>query len=427
MRRGRSILLAGLLTGSTFHAFASQVTLIEIEGTIGPATAEYVGRAINRTVAQNAECLIIRLDTPGGLLESTKQIVQKFYAAARPVVVYVAPSGATATSAGCFITLASDVAAMAPNTSIGAAHPVMIGGTTGSNEKPDETMKEKLENFASSYIESIAAKRNRNVEWAKDAVRKSASITEEKALESKVVEIIAKDMPDLLRQLDGRSAHERVLKTASAEIVKIPMSAREKTFQLLWRPEVMFILMLVAIYGIIGELSNPGVILPGVVGALALILVLYMGAVLPINIAGVALILLAITLFIIDIFAPTHGVLTAGGIIGFLLGSFMLFDSGQPGFGLSWKIILPASVVTAGFFIFVFGAGLRSQFLPIKAGAETMIGQTVTALTRIDANTGRVFIEGENWNALSDTAIEPGQPVEIVGIRGLTLKVKPKT
>src|SRR5437762_1035275 len=189
MRRGRSILMAWLLTGAAVHGLASQVTLIEIEGTIGPATAEYVARAINRTAAQNAECLIIRLDTPGGLLESTKQIVQKFYAADRPVVVYVAPSGATATSAGCFITLAADVAAMAPNTSIGAAHPVMIG-SSGSSEKPDDTMKEKLENFASSYIESIAAKHHRNIEWAKDAVRKSASFTDDKARELKVIEII---------------------------------------------------------------------------------------------------------------------------------------------------------------------------------------------------------------------------------------------
>src|SRR5439155_4364203 len=279
------------------------------------------------------------------------------------------------------ITLAADVAAMAPNTSIGAAHPVMIGAS-GSNEKPDDTMKEKLENFASSYIESIAAKRHRNIEWAKDAVRKSASITDDKARELKVIEIIAKDVPDLLRQLDGQSIHERLLKTASAEVVKIPMSAREKTFQLLCRPEVMFILMLIAIYGIIVELSNPGVILPGVVGALALILALYMGAVLPINIAGVALILLAIGLFIVDVFAPTHGVLTAGGIIAFLLGSFMLFDSGESGLRLSWKIILPATVVTAAFFIFVIGAGLRAQLLPVKAGAQTMIGKTVTALTR---------------------------------------------
>lgn len=398
---------------------------MEIDGTIGPATAEYVARGINRTASQNAECLIIQLDTPGGLLESTRKIVQQFYASQKPVVIYVVPAGAGAISAGCFITLASDVAAMAPNTSIGAAHPVSIGGG-GDTQKPDEVMKEKLENFAASYIETIAQKRNRNVEWAKEAVRKSASITAEKARELKVVEIIAKDLPDLMRQLDGRTAHERVLKTASANIVKIPMSSREKIFQLFWRPEVMFVLMLMAIYGIIGELSTPGAILPGVVGAIALILVLYMGAVLPINIAGVALIIVAIGLFITDVFATTHGVLTAGGIIAFLLGSFMLFDTGEPALRLSWKFILPGTLLTAGFFGFVIAAGLRAQLLPVKAGAETMIGKTVPALTRIDAEAGRVFVDGEYWNALSDVAVDPGQPVEIVAIRGLTLKVKPK-
>ena len=186
------------------------------------------------------------------------------------------------------------------------------------------------------------------------------------------------------------------------------------------------ILMLMAIYGIIGELSTPGAILPGVVGAIALILVLYMGAVLPINIAGVALIVVAIGLFITDVFATTHGVLTAGGIIAFLLGSFMLFDTGEPAFRLSWKFILPGTLLTAGFFIFLIAAGLRAQFLPVKAGPETMIGKTVTALTRIDAQAGRVFVDGEYWNALSDVTIEAGQPVEIVAIRGLTLKVKPK-
>jgi membrane-bound serine protease (ClpP class) len=422
MKTGRAIL--GLFFCPALSLFSNQVTLIDINGPIGPATAEFVSRAIARTATQNAECLIVQIDTPGGLLDSTKQIVQKFYAASKPVVVYVAPSGASATSAGCFITLASDVAAMAPNTSIGAAHPVLSGGGGGS-EKQDDVMKEKLENFASSYIEAIAQKRNRNVEWAKDAVKKSASITAEKARELKVVEIIATDLPDLLRQLDGRTVNDRALRTASAEIVKLPMSSREKLFQVLWRPEVMFILMLIAIYGIIGELSNPGVILPGVAGGIALILALYMGSILPVNIAGVALIVLAIALFIVDVFAPTHGVLTAGGIISFVLGSFMLFDTGEA-LRLSWKFIIPATVLTSAFFLFVFSAGLRAQFLPVKAGAQTMIGKTVNALTRIDADSGRVFIEGEYWNALSDVPIEPGRPVEIVGIRGLTLKVKPK-
>jgi len=342
-----------------------------------------------------------------------------------PTVVYVAPAGASATSAGCFITLAADVAAMAPNTSIGAAHPVSLGGP---GEAPaDDTMKQKVENYAVSTIEAIAAKRNRNVEWAKSSVRDSASITAEKALELKVVDLLAKDLPDLLEQLDGREVNGRALQTAGAQVSEIPMLAREKVFQLLWRPEIMFILMLVAIYGILGELSNPGAILPGVAGAIALILALYMASILPVNTAGVALLLLALGLFITDLFAPTHGVLTAGGLISFFLGALMLFDRSEPAFRLSLSLIVPATVMTAAFFLFVVGAGLRAQFLPVKVGRETMVGRTVTAATAIDAQAGRVFFEGEDWWAVSDVPVATGQAVEIVGVEGLTLKVKPKT
>jgi membrane-bound serine protease (ClpP class) len=414
-----------VLTVSLRSGQADTVELIRVNGAIGPATAGYVARALQHAAAENARCLILQLDTPGGLLDSTKEIVQTFYAAPVPTVVYVAPSGATATSAGCFVTLAADVAAMAPNTSIGAAHPVTLGG--GGEAQPDAVMKQKLENFAASYIEAIAARRKRNVEWARAAVRESASITAEQALEQKVIDLIARDVPDLLQQLDGREVNGRTLRTAGAPVVEVPMLAREKVFQALWRPEVMFILMLIAVYGIIGELSNPGAILPGVVGSIALILALYMAAILPINIAGVALIVLAIALFVTDVFAPTHGVLTAGGIISFFLGALMLFDQSVPGFRLSLAYVLPATVLTAGFFIFVVGAGLRAQLLPVKTGRETLLGRTVPALEPIGPEGGKVFVEGEYWNAVSDTAILAGQAVEIVDIRGLTLKVKPRS
>jgi membrane-bound serine protease (ClpP class) len=417
-------IFGGLLVG-VLAAPAAEVGLIRIAGPIGPATASFIARAIQVSGERQDECLILELDTPGGLLDSTKDIVQDFYASSVPVVVFVAPQGANAGSAGCFITLAADVAAMAPNTSIGAAHPVSLN-PTGGDEKPDAVMKQKLENFATSYIEAIAAKRNRNVEWAISSVRDSASITAEKALELNVIEIIAQDRTDLLKQLDGRELKEKKVRTAGATVKEIPMAAREKFFQVLWRPEVMFILMLVAIYGIIGELSNPGAIFPGVVGAIALILVLYMSAILPINIAGLALIGLAIVLFIADVFAPTHGVLTVGGIVSFLLGALMLFNQAGPGFGLPLSYIVPGVVITTAFFVFVVGAGLRAQFWPVKTGKESMIGLSTRALTRIDAGAGKVFIEGEYWNAVSDTPVEAGQAVEIAGIEGLTLKVKPK-
>jgi membrane-bound serine protease (ClpP class) len=424
MRRGLIIMWLAALGGFIPGIRAAEVGLIEINGAIGPATGGYIARAINVATTRHYVCLIIQLDTPGGLLESTKEIVQSLYASAVPTVVYVAPSGAGATSAGCFITLAADIAAMAPNTSIGAAHPVGIGG--GGTEKMDDVMKEKVENYASSFIEGIAEKRGRNVEWAKSAVVKSQSITGEKALELKVVDLIAKDVPDLLRKLDGREVQGKALKTAGAAVVPIPMAARERIFQLLWRPEVMLILMLAAIYGIIGELSSPGAILPGVVGAIALILALYMAAVLPINTAGLALIGVAILLFVIDIFAPTHGVLTFGGIIAFFLGALMLFNRADPAFRLSLAYIIPATLLTAAFFLFIVGAGLRAQLLPVRVGKETMLGKTTSAISRIEATNGKVFVEGEYWNAVSDVPIEPSQPVEIVGINGLTLKVKPK-
>ncbi len=426
MKRWVSTMVTALILGSAQGTQAAKVGLIKIDGAIGPATASYISRAIDLAGERQDECLIIQLDTPGGLLDSTKVIVQKFLASTVPVVVYVAPPGAHAGSAGCFITIAADVAAMAPTTSIGAAHPVSIGGNpAGGEEKTDDTMKQKLENFATSYIETIATKRKRNVEWAKSSVKESAAISSEQALEMNVIDIVAQDLPDLLKQLDGREAHDKTLQTAGAEVVAIPMIAREKVFQLLWRPEVMFLLMLMAIYGIIGELSNPGAILPGVVGGIALILALYMAAILPVNIAGLALIGLAILLFIADIYATTHGVLTAGGVISFLLGALMLFDKAEPGFRLSLAYIIPGVVVTALFFIFIVGAGLRAQSLPVRAGKETMIGQMVNAISRIDANGGKVFVEGEYWNAVCETPVETGQCVEIIAVDGLTLKVKP--
>src|SRR6266576_822381 len=405
---------------------AEKVALIKISGAIGPATASYIARSIDEARTQNAQCLVIQLNTPGGLLDSTQTIVQDFLGSTVPVVVYVSPTGATATSAGCFITLAANVAAMAPATTIGAAHPVSIGGfPSGGEEKPDETMKQKLENFSVSYMETIAGKRQRNVEWAKSAVKESASITAQKALELKVIDLIATDMPDLLQKLNGRVVDGKPLKTAGAEIAEVKMSPAERVFQKLWRPEVMFILMLIAMYGIIAEVSTPGAILPGVAGAIALVLFLYMAAILPVNVTGLVLIALALMLFVCDVYATTHGVLTVGGIIAFLIGSLMLFDRTDPLFRLSLSFIIPATLVTAAFFIFVIGKGLRAQLLPVKAGKETLIGRTVTALTSIDSRSGRIFVEGEYWNAVSNTPIEKGEEAEIAAVQGLTVKLQP--
>ena len=423
MRHGIFILATTLVLGSANPLHSAQVGLIKIDGAIGPATAGYISRAIAVAAARKDECLILQLDTPGGLLESTKHIVRSFYNSPVPTVVYVAPESAIAGSAGTFITLAADVAAMAPHTSIGAAHPVAIG-PGGDVEKTGDTMKKKMENAAASFIETIAEKRHRNVEWARSAVVESVVIKASQALDLGVIDLIADDLPDLLKQLDGRKVGDHILQTESATVLEIRMNAWERFSQVLLRPEIMFIFMLIAIYGIIGELSNPGAVLPGVVGAIALILVLYMSAILPVNIAGLSFIGLAVVLFITDIYAPTHGVLTAGGILSFLLGALMLFNHAEPGFRLSLGFVIPGVVMTALFFVFIVGAGLRAQLLPARTGVETMLGRTAPVISRIDERSGKVFFEGELWNAVSEAVIESGGPVEIVAVNGLTLKVK---
>ncbi|MBI5691031.1 MAG: nodulation protein NfeD [Verrucomicrobia bacterium] len=419
-----ALVLACLPVGAAETAFAAVpgvVHVIRLEGAIGPAAASYVARATQAAGAARAQCLIVELDTPGGLLDSTKAIVQAFYAAEVPVVIFVSPTGANAGSAGCIITLAADVAAMAPHTSIGAAHPVELGSPGGGAS--DTIMAKKLENFTSSYVEAIAEKRHRNVAWSIAAVRESASITAETALASHVIDVIARDVPDLLRQIDRREVGGRTMRTLGATVERLPMLIRERVFQTLWRPEVMFILMLIAIYGIIGELGNPGAILPGVAGAVALVLVLYMASVLPVTTAGLALIGLAIGLFVVDLFAATHGILTAGGIVAFFLGSLLLFDGAGPAYRLPVALILPATVVTTLFLGGVVGAGLRAQKLPVRAGRETLLGQTVPALTAINATSGWVVIEGETWGARSVVPIEAGQAVEVVAAHGLVLQV----
>jgi membrane-bound serine protease (ClpP class) len=405
---------------------AEQVGLIKIDGAIGPATATYISRAIDEAAADHDQCLIIEMDTPGGLLDSTRLIVEKLLSDTEPTVVYVTPPGACAASAGTFITLAANIAAMAPNTSIGAAHPVSLTGGAGEEEPTNGVMREKLENYGSSFMQNIASKRHRNAEWAVSAVVQSACTNADAALNLKVIDVIAPDLPALLKQINGREAAGRTLRTEGALVVEIPMSARERVFQLVWHPEVMFILMLIAMYGIIAELSHPGAIFPGIAGAIALVLFLYLSAVLPINVAGLVLILVAMGLFVADIYAPTHGVLTVGGLAAFLIGSLMLFDR-DPAYSLSPMLILPATILTGVFLLLVVGAGLRAQRLPVKSGPETLIGQTTAALTLIDREGGQVFVDGALWKAVSQTPIAEGQRAEIVGRDGLTLNVKPKS
>lgn len=397
------------------------VTMIAIDGAISPTTTNYIQRGIKKAKEQGAECLIIQLDTPGGLLESTKNIVQTFLDSDdMPIVVYVAPEGARAASAGTFITMAAHIAAMAPTTTIGAASPVQMGGG-----QTDSVMQKKIFNYSESFIESIANRRDRNAEWAVSAVRDGEAITADTALALNVIDLIAANREELVNAIDGEILEGDTLKTRNATITEVPTNFAERFLGFIMRPEVMLILTMIAIYGIIGEVTNPGAIVPGVAGVIALVLVLYASAAMPINIAGFALIGLAIVLFIAEAFTPTFGLLIAGGAVSFFLGALMLFQDLPKSMELSWAWLVPATILTTLFFVWIVTEGIRAQFTSSKTGKESMIGKRAEVVEKINSDTGRVFVSGEYWNAVSDETIKKGNDCEIIAIKGLTLKVKP--
>jgi len=410
------------------------IKTMTIEGAIGPAAALYVHRSVDLSEKSNAQALIIHLDTPGGLDDSMRAIVKDFFDAKLPVVVYVSPKGARAASAGAIITLASHVAAMSPGTAIGAAHPVMIGGGgEGEDEKPkqNDVMSKKMEEDAAAYARSIAKRRGRNVEWAELAVRQSISATEEEAKQKNVIDIIANNTEDLLKQLHGRKvkldSQTVTLNTQNARTEDIKPSFREQFLHVISNPNIVLILMTIAMYGIIFELSNPGSIFPGVIGGIALILALYSFAILPINLAGVLLIVFAMILFIVDLFVPGFGILTAGGIISFVIGALILFETPSPVFRVSLSVIITLAVLTGGFFLFAVGAAVHAQRAKVVTGGEGMVDQVTEARTDIDPK-GKVFLEGSYWKAISEgEPIKQGERVRVVGVDKLTLRVRKET
>ncbi len=407
--------------------------VITVEGTIGPTTTSYIERAINIAVQEDAEVLIIRLDTPGGLLDSTRDIVRKILESEVPIAVYVSPEGAGAGSAGVFITMSAHVAAMARATNIGAATPVQMGDRGFDDDVEDErdeqlsSQERKMINFVESYIEGIAKRRGRNAEWAKEAVRDAVAIGEEEALEKNVIDIVAIDLDDLLEQMDGREIDEFTLNTSGASVQEIPMSLQESVLRYLFTPQVMLILLLVAFYGIIGELSNPGAVFPGTLGVIALILLLYATATMPVNIAGYVLIFLAIILLVSEVFTPTFGILTAAGAVSFFLGTFLLFDDITATRIEVLAYIVPATILTVLFFSFVVSAGLRAQFGQVRSGVESYVGKQAEVINKVSPEGGKVYFMGEYWNAQSEDEIEVGKKCEITGSKGLTLFVKPVT
>ena len=398
------------------------VFVAEVEGIINPATAKFIIESIDQAVKEGGQCLIIELDTPGGLMDSMRNIVKKILTSPIPIIVYVGPSGARAASAGVFITMSANIAAMAPSTHIGAAHPVSLG-----EGKESKTMSEKIVNDTVSYIKTIAKTRGRNVEWAENAVRKSVSITEDEALKLNVIDLISPDLQDLLAKIDGRVVKfdgvTRTLSTKGVQPRSIKMSWRYRLLDTISNPTIAYILLMLGIYGVFFELSNPGAILPGVVGGIFLILAFYALQMLPVNFAGLALILFAIILFIAEIKVVSHGLLAVGGVISLFLGSMMLFENPTEYMRVSLSVIIPAVLVSAGFFIFAVTKAIRARLTKPTTGMEGLIEEIGTASTPI-APEGKISIHGEFWNATSDQKIEAGEKVRVIGVMNLKLKVK---
>jgi membrane-bound serine protease (ClpP class) len=411
-----------LLAPGSHAGTGSPVVVATYEGVINPVTAEYLHDALAFAEASGAQALIVQLDTPGGLDTSMRIIIKDFTGSPIPVVVYVAPSGGRAASAGVFITLAAHVAAMAPGTNIGAAHPVVMGGS-----EPDKTMKEKMENDSAAYIKSIAAQRGRNVAWAEDAVRKSVSVTEKEALSLKIIDLVAEDLPTLLERLDGRKVvmgvGAVVLHTKDADVREFPMGWRLEMLKTLSDPNIAYMLMTIGMIGLLAELYNPGAILPGIVGAISLIMAFYSFQSLPVNYAGVLLILLGVVLFVLEISVTSYGLLALGGIASMILGSLMLIKADAPFLQISWSVILPVVALTAGLTLLVVGMGVRAMRRRPSTGREGMVGLVGVAKTVV-APQGKVLVRGELWEAVSEHPLQPGDPAEVMRLEGLTLYVR---
>lgn len=401
------------------------VLRLRIDGVIAPSSARYLLRGIREAEESGARLLLVELNTPGGLMRSMDEMTGAMLNARVPIVVYISPSGARAASAGVFVTYAANIAAMAPATRLGAAHPIAIGQ---EGEGEQATAMEKVTNDAVAGLRAIARRRGRNADWAEQAVRQSVSIDEEEAVRLDVVDLIAPSTDALLAALHGRSvetASGRVTLLIRAAVVRtVPMDATERFLDLLSDPNIGLILMTIAIYGIIFELSNPGAILPGVVGAIALVLALASFAILQVNVAGLALIALSVVFFIADIKVPGHGVLTVGGVLAFLFGALLLTERQAPFLQVSIRLAVFIALLTGGFFLFAVGAGIRAQRAPARMGSESLVGLEGTARTAL-APDGFVQVAGEAWSAVAEgESIPEGSRVRVVSVDGLHLRVR---
>ena len=422
--------------------------LLRIAGGIGPATAEQVQRGLQRAAQQGAQLVVLQLDTPGGLDAAMRDIIKAILASPVPVAAFVAPQGARAASAGTYIVYASHVAAMAPATTLGAATPVAIGMPGLGSERPsrgeapasaasaaargesgDDTMAAKRISDAAAYIRSLALLRGRNAEWAERAVRESVSLPADEALAQQVVDVVAADVPDLLRKLDGRAvraqgAAEVKLATAGAVVVPIEPDGRGRLLAVVADPGVALVLMLIGLYGLLFEFMSPGFVAPGVIGGVCLLLGLWGLQMLPINYAGLALILLGMGFLVAEAFVPSFGVLGLGGIVAFAFGAVMLFDSGIPGFGVPLQLVAGLTLVSGLFVLGVVGMAARARRRPVVAGAQTLVGADGRLVEAQDSE-GWAEINGERWRVRGSDGMRPGERVRVTRVDGLTLEVRP--
>ena len=412
-----SVVLLGLNLSA---AQQSDIYVIRIADAISPGTAEYIKSGIKTAEENEAACLIIELDTPGGLAESMRLIVQNILASRVPVVVFVFPSGARAASAGVMITMAADVAAMAPGTNIGAAHPVGAGG-----KDIDGAMSDKIINDMVAQAKSVAEKRGRNANWVEDAIRESVSVTETEALKENIIDIIAKDTEDLIRQLNGREIKGRgKLDLDQANKIVLQETLRTKILRTISNPNIAYILMMIGLAGLYFELSHPGAIFPGVIGAISLILAFFAMQTLPVNYAGILLIVLAIIFFIMEMKIASYGLLSVAGIVSLLLGSLMLFEGDTPGMKLSWQVLLSTIIVISGFFIAVASLVFRAQITKPTTGAGGLVGE-IGIVKKALTLEGKVFVHGELWNARAKEPLDEDVKVRVVKVVNLILEVEP--
>ncbi len=415
------LLLAALI--SSLSAQGDVVYLLKVDGIINPASAGYIVKGIDKAERDGASCLVIQMDTPGGLMESMRSIVKRILTAQIPIIVYVAPSGSRAGSAGVFITLAGHVAAMAPGTNIGAAHPVQMGEKEISKE-----MEEKILNDTVAYIKTLAKQRGKNQQWAEKAVRESVSVHEDEALKLGVIDLVSPSLEDLLSRVDGRqvkiaSGKVVTLKVKGVEVKNINMSFRDQLLSIISNPSIAYILLMLGFYGLIYELANPGVIFPGVIGGICLILAFFAFQMLPINYAGAALILLGIILFIAEVKITSYGMLSVAGVISLLLGSVMLIDSPAEFLRISFiKVILPVVSVSAAFFLFALIMVVQAHRRRPTTGKEGLVGGKGVATTDLKPE-GVVEIRGELWNAVADEAIKAGEKIQVKEMEGMKVKV----